>query len=101
MPIFLWWYAMSSLFLWIKVYRQFRKNKQIFSLLLQVICYTSGSIAMVSTQSTVLDLDEEKRKTCFTYFKSILSQQACIQRLLNVSENEIGLFELSCLPQQA
>ncbi|XP_075973265.1 phosphatidylinositol glycan anchor biosynthesis class N [Anticarsia gemmatalis] len=46
LPIFLWWYALSSLTLWIKVYRQFRKNKQFLSLFVQILSYSLGSIAM-------------------------------------------------------
>ncbi|KAJ8735600.1 hypothetical protein PYW07_007220 [Mythimna separata] len=45
-PIFLWWYVLSSLSLWMKGYYQFRMNRKIAFLLAEVICYTLGSIAL-------------------------------------------------------
>lgn len=46
LPILLWWYALLPLFLWNKIYLQFKKNKQILAFFVQTTCYTLGSIAM-------------------------------------------------------
>lgn len=42
MPIFLWWYALSSS----NGYKQFQKHRNIFVLLLQILLYTLGSLAL-------------------------------------------------------
>ncbi|XP_021188792.3 GPI ethanolamine phosphate transferase 1 [Helicoverpa armigera] len=46
MPIFLWWYALSSQSLWLLVKSQFRKNRNTKMFLIQVVCYTLGSVAL-------------------------------------------------------
>ncbi|CAB3240049.1 unnamed protein product [Arctia plantaginis] len=46
LPIFLWWYVLVSSSTWLKAFGQFRKNKQILSLLLQILSYALGSMAL-------------------------------------------------------
>ncbi|KAJ8736343.1 hypothetical protein PYW08_006999 [Mythimna loreyi] len=45
-PIFLWWYALSSLSRWIKGYGQFKINRKKSFVLAKIICYILGSIAL-------------------------------------------------------
>ncbi|KAJ0182490.1 hypothetical protein K1T71_001859 [Dendrolimus kikuchii] len=46
MPVFLWRYSLSSLHIWIKTFKHLKKNKNICVLVIEVLSYSLGSIAM-------------------------------------------------------
>jgi hypothetical protein len=47
MPVFLWWNAISSLDIWSKAFRLFRKSQKNNGVWIEVLCYSLGSMAMV------------------------------------------------------
>lgn len=46
MPTALWWYAMLSMEVWFQIYKKMKRDKELTSVLLQIVCYGLGSIAM-------------------------------------------------------
>lgn len=46
MPLGLWWYALSSTSLWLIGLNQMRRNRNILLLLLEILSYTLGSVAL-------------------------------------------------------
>ncbi|XP_049876772.1 GPI ethanolamine phosphate transferase 1-like isoform X3 [Pectinophora gossypiella] len=46
LPICMWWYALSSPGTWAQTFRQLRMNQSAFTMVMEVFCYSTGSLAL-------------------------------------------------------